>query len=136
MNLLKTITLATFAVASLGFAHAADLTGKWAAEFDSQIGTQKYAYEFKVEGGQITGKATYENQRGKGETNLKDVKLDKDVLTFVENMDLNGMSVPINYAGKVSGDEIKLTRTVGSFGSEQLVAKRLKASEAKPAAAK
>ena len=35
----------------------ADVTGKWTAEFDTQIGVQKYTYEFKVDGTKLTGKA-------------------------------------------------------------------------------
>jgi hypothetical protein len=31
-------------------ASAADLVGKWTSTFDSQIGQQKYAYEFKQTG--------------------------------------------------------------------------------------
>jgi hypothetical protein len=40
---------------------AADLAGKWKADFDSQIGPQKYAYEFKVDGGKYTCKASYDH---------------------------------------------------------------------------
>jgi hypothetical protein len=33
---------------------AADITGKWTASFDTQIGEQRYTYEFKVTGSQLT----------------------------------------------------------------------------------
>ena len=135
MNLRKTITLAAVALVGLSLAHAADLAGKWTAEFDSPIGVQKYAYEFKVDGDKITGKAAFENQMGKGEGELKQIKLSGDDLSFVEQMKLDGNEITVTYTGKIAGDEIKFTRNVGDFGTEQLVAKRQKAPEAKPAPA-
>ena len=40
---------------------AGEATGKWKAEFDTQIGQQSYTYEFKVAGKELTGKATHAN---------------------------------------------------------------------------
>lgn len=131
MKLCKLILVTALVLSGLNLARAADLAGKWTAEFDSQIGTQKYVYEFKVDGDKITGKATYDHSMGKGETDLKDIKLTGDTLTFVEPMKFNGDEVTITYSGKITGDEIKLTRNVGDFGTEQLVAKRVKAADAK-----
>jgi hypothetical protein len=39
---------------------AADITGNWKSEFDSQIGNQKYTFTFKQEGTKLTGKANSE----------------------------------------------------------------------------
>jgi hypothetical protein len=50
--------LAALACALVFSAPAADLTGKWQAEFDTQIGRQKYLFDLKVEGEKITGKAS------------------------------------------------------------------------------
>jgi len=41
-------------------ARAGDLSGQWRAEFDTQIGRQKYLFTFQVNAGKITGKATAE----------------------------------------------------------------------------
>ena len=131
MKLRTTIVLVALVLAGLGRVRAADLTGKWTAEFDSQIGIQKYAYEFRVEGDKITGKATFEHSMAQGTVELKEIKLDKDNVSFVEALNMNGMDLVITYAGKIAGDEIKLTRTVGDFGTEELVAKRVK-PEVKP----
>jgi len=136
MNLRKTITLAAVALVGLSLAHAADIAGKWTAEFESPIGVQKYVYEFKVDGDKITGKATFDHSMGKGETELKQIKLSGDDLSFVEQMKFDGNEVAITYTGKIAGDEIKFTRNVGDFGTEQLMAKRQKAPESKPAPAK
>ena len=136
MNLRKTIALTAVALIGLSLAHAADIAGKWTAEFESPIGVQKYVYEFKVDGDKITGKATFDHSMGKGEAELKQIKLSGDDLSFVEQMKLDGNEMTVTYTGKVAGDEIKFTRNVGDFGAEQLVAKRQKAPESKPAPAK
>ena len=102
---------------------AADITGKWTASFDTQIGQQHYTYDFKVTGTQLTGKAKSDN----GESELKDGKVNGDTVTFVENLDFQGMALRIEYTGKiVSDDEIKFTRKVADIATEELVAKRSK----------
>jgi hypothetical protein len=51
---------------------AVDVTGTWKAEFDSQIGLQKYIYSLKQDGSKLTGKAIAEvndkpvNNQGEG----------------------------------------------------------------------
>jgi hypothetical protein len=104
--------------------HASDLTGHWTSEFDSQIGPQKYTYDFKTEGDKITGKATYDHSMGKGEVTLADVKVKGDDVSFTETVNIQGNPLTITYAGKIAGDEMKLTRQVGDFGTENIVAKR------------
>jgi hypothetical protein len=49
-----------------------------------------------------------------------------DDVSFVENLDFQGMALRIVYKGKVSGDEIKFTRTILDMFMEELVAKRTK----------
>ena len=107
-------------------AEAADATGKWRAEFESPVGVQKYTYELKVEGAKVTGKASFERMGEKGEVELKDGKIAGDDISFTEMLDFQGNQVAITYTGKVGADEIKFTRNVGDFGSEALVAKRVK----------
>jgi hypothetical protein len=132
MKFAKWISLAVFLLCSLSFASAAELAGKWTSEFDSQIGLQKYSYEFKSEGDKFTGKASYDQSMGKGDSVLKDIKLAGEDISFTESLHINDMEIAVTYTGKISGDEIKLTRVVGDFGTEQLIAKRVKVSEAKP----
>jgi hypothetical protein len=107
-------------------ARAADATGKWKAEFDTQVGVQKYVYDLKVEGTKVTGKASFERMGQKGEVDLKDGKVTGDDLSFVEMLDFQGNQISITYTGKLVGDEIKFTRKVGDFASEEFVAKRVK----------
>jgi hypothetical protein len=107
-------------------AHAADVTGKWTAEFDTQVGPQKYVFDLKADAGKVTGKAAFERMGQKGEAELKDGKLAGDEISFVEMLDFQGQAIAITYVGKVAGDEIKFTRSVGDFAKEEFVAKRVK----------
>jgi len=103
---------------------AADVSGTWTAEFDTQVGKQNYTYVLKVSGSQLTGKAKSAN----GETELKDGKVEGDAVTFVEMLNFQGMELKVTYKGKVvSADEIKFTRDVAGMVQEELVAKRSKA---------
>jgi hypothetical protein len=104
-------------------ARAADVSGTWTAEFDTQVGRQNYTYDLKVSGSQLTGKAKSAN----GETELKDGKVEGDAVTFVEMLNFQGMELKVTYTGKVvSADEIKFTRDVAGMLHEELVAKRSK----------
>jgi hypothetical protein len=132
MNLCKTLlrTSAFALISAFSVVHAAELAGHWTSEFESQIGPQKYTYDFKTEGDKTTGKATYDHSMGKGEAVLSEIKLSGEDVSFAETVDLQGTPLAITYTGKLSGDEMKLTRQVGDFGSEEIVAKRVPAAAA------
>ena len=68
------ITLLTLAVASLS-ALAADVTGTWKAEFETQRGLQKYTFTLKQDGTNVTGKASVEmtDQKRDAELDRKSV---------------------------------------------------------------
>ena len=124
--MLKQSALVVLAVATMGLVAAAqtpDITGKWTASFDTQIGVQNYTYEFVVKDSVLTGTA----KSNIGEATITDGKVEKDKVTFVENLKFEGNEIRIDYAGTiVSADEIKFTRKVGDFGTEDLVARRVK----------
>jgi hypothetical protein len=107
-------------------AAAADVTGKWTATFDTQVGQQKYTFDLKADGEKLTGKAAFERMGQTGEAELVEGKLTGDEVFFVENMDAMGTPLRIEYTGKVKGDEIAFTRKVGDFATEQFVATRVK----------
>jgi hypothetical protein len=119
----KKVLLSTFTgiVISM-FAFAADITGTWTASFDTQIGVQNYTYTFKVEGNKLTGHV--KSQYSDGDISEGTVK--GDDISFVENLTFEGMPLRIVYKGKISGDEIKLTRNVADVATEEAVAKRAK----------
>jgi len=120
----RVIVLAIFAALSVvSVFAAADITGKWTAAFDTQIGEQKYTYTFQVKGSELTGTAASELAT----TAIKNGKVDGDTVTFVEPLDFMGMVLEITYTGKiVSDDQIDFTRNVADIATEKLVAKRVK----------
>ncbi len=103
---------------------AADVSGRWHAEFDTQVGPQKYLFTFQVNDGRLTAKATAEARGEKREVEFKEAKFEGDTLTFVETRKFQDNEVRIDYSGKVTGQEIKFTRKVGDFGSQEFMAKR------------
>jgi hypothetical protein len=100
----------------------ADISGTWTTSFESQVGTQTYTYDIKVDGGKLTGHA--KSNLGEGPLNGT-VAADK--VTFVENLDYQGQALAITYTGTiVSADEIKFKRDVAGTGGEEFTAKRQK----------
>jgi hypothetical protein len=122
---IRTFALAsTLVVAALAFVHAADVTGKWGATFDTQVGQQVYEFDFIVKGTTLTG-----TMKGNllGESKVEDGKVDGQKITFTENASFMEMPLRITYVGEMtSADEIKFTRTIEGVGEEPLVAKRVK----------
>ena len=118
-------TLFAFVV-TLTALHAADVTGKWKSEFDTQIGHLKYMYELKADGEKVTGKAFRELEGTKTTIELIEGKIKGDEVSFVEPLKVQDQDIRIEYKGKLSGDEIKFVRKVGDFGTTEIVAKREK----------
>ena len=106
--------------------NAADLTGKWKSEFDTQIGHLKYTYELRADGEKLTGKAFRELEGTKTTIEIVEGKIKGDDVSFVEPIKVQDQEVRIEYKGKLSGDEIKFTRKVGDFATTEIVAKREK----------
>src|SRR5690242_8015584 len=102
---------------------AADVTGTWKADFDTQRGLQKYTFTLKQDGTTVTGKASVDTAGEKREADLKEGKVAGDTVTFVELLNAQGNDINITYTGKISTNEIKFTRAVGDFGTTEAVAK-------------
>jgi len=106
--------------AAIAAAPTADINGTWTTSFESQVGTQTYTYDFKVEGETLTGHA----KSNLGEGGLTGT-VDGDKVTFVENLDYQGQALAITYTGQiVSADEIKFKRDVAGAGGEEFTATR------------
>ncbi len=115
--------LTVLIVLGLASVRAADISGTWTASFDTQIGQQNYTYEFVVKGTTLTGKI----KSSVGPSEMAEGKVEGDKVSFVENLKFQDMELRITYSGTiVSNDEIKFTRKVGDFATEELVAKRAK----------
>ena len=109
---------------SLALVRAADVTGKWTAKFMTQVGDQEYTFDFVVKGTTLTGTA-----KGNllGESKITEGKVEGDKISFVENGKYMDMELRIEYTGTVtSNDEIKFSRKIADFATEELIAKRSK----------
>jgi hypothetical protein len=127
MSLRKNIILTVLILAGLVFAYAADVTGKWTTQFDSQVGVQKYTFELKADGANLTGTAISRIADAEEvRTALTEGKINGAEITFVENLKYQGMDLRVVYKGTVAGDEIKFSRNVADQGGETFVAKRVK----------
>ena len=103
---------------------AADITGTWKASFETQIGQQNYTYQFVVKGTSLTGKI--QSEMG-GASEIQQGKVEGDKVSFVEMFKFEGNEIQITYTGRItSDDEIKFTRQVAEFATEEIVAKRVK----------
>lgn len=125
------MTAPRFAVATLALAvllfvslSAADVTGRWTAAFETEVGEQRYTFEFVVKGTQLTGTAKSELL---GNNEIQDGKVDDTTISFVENASFEGMPLRISYTGTMtSADEIAFVRNVADLATEKLVARRAK----------
>jgi enterochelin esterase-like enzyme len=114
---------------------AADMTGTWKAEFDTQRGRQKYTFTLKQDGTTVTGKVSVDTDGQQREADLKEGKIEGDTVSFVEPLSVQGNEMRITFTGKVSADTIKFTRAVGNFGTSEATAKREGAAAPAPSAA-
>jgi len=124
---LRLALLVSLSFALIGAARAADIDGKWKAEFDSQIGQQKIVFELKADGEKLTGKASADRGErfGKTATEIKNGKITKDEVSFTEEVKIQGQEIVIEYKGKLVGDELKLRRSFSTVGYD-IVAERVK----------
>jgi hypothetical protein len=127
MFMRKGVLLSVFVLVGLVCVYAADITGKWTTQFDSQVGVQKYVFEFKVEGAKLTGTAISKvADAAEVKTPITEGAVSGEDVSFVENLDYSGQALKITYKGKIAGDEIKFSRDVAGMGGETFVAKKAK----------
>jgi len=112
-------------LAAISVAWASDLNGKWVAQVQGQNGqTRETTFNFKVEGSKLTGTVSGRQ----GDNPISDGTIKGDDVSFTVIANFNGNQVKSLYKGKVSGDEIKLTRTRegGDQPPQEFTAKRVK----------
>ena len=80
---------------------------------------------FKTQGDKVTG--TLDNAAQAGATELKDVKVTGDQVSFHVVRTLNNAETKVEWTGKLAGDELKLQRAaVAGNAATDVVAKRVK----------
>ena len=126
MKSTKVLLIVSVALLCLVPALAADISGKWTTVISTGIGEMNYTFDFKVEGGKLTGKAVMSMGNQSSESALTEGSVKGDEISFVETLKIQGQELSCVYKGKISGDEIHGSRQVGSYGTEEFVAKRAK----------
>jgi hypothetical protein len=102
-------------------ANAADLTGKWQGTMQSPDGQGlEINFNFKVEGEKLTGTTA----SSYGEEQITEGTVKGDAISFV--VLAGGGQFKITYKGKVVGEELKFTVTLGDMGDRELTVKRVK----------
>ena len=129
----KLAALFALVFALAGFVHAADIDGKWSAEFKSQVGPQTLALELKADGEKLTGKVTADRgaQFGKTEVEITNGRIVKGEVSFREQVKIQDQDITIEYKGKLVGDELKLHRKVANLAEYDIVATRVVAKTEK-----
>jgi len=122
MKLGKLLALAVLVSGLALSVWAGPIDGSWKSDFSSPVGDMHYVYTFKTDGDKVTGTAKSDN----GETMLENVVVMGSDVSFTENLMFGGMTVAIDYKGKMDGDQIKFSRKLGDFGTDEIVANRVK----------
>jgi hypothetical protein len=122
----KIIAASVMVLFALTSAWAAEVAGKWTAKAPGAQGAD-ITFVFKVAEDKLTGTVTNSSQPGDAE--IKDGKVTGDEISFSLKRTINGTETTVTWKGKISGDEIKLTRSAqGAAGGTptEMVAKRAK----------
>ena len=102
---------------------AADISGKWKGQFQGGDSTRELAFDFKVQGENLTGAVT--GLRDKA-LEIKDGKVQGDSVTFWVMSEWQGEPVKLVFKGQVSGSEIRFTMGTEDGGwSTEVTAKRV-----------
>jgi hypothetical protein len=104
-----------------GSAKAADLSGKWQGTMQTPDGQSlEINFSFQMDGEKLTGSAA----SSYGEEQITEGTVKGDAVAFV--ILAGGGQFKITYKGKVVGEDIKFTVTLGDMGDREMTAKRVK----------
>ncbi len=98
--------LATVVVRGL---RAAGVDGKWEAEVPGPQGVTQLQVNLAAEGDSLSGTISAGPM---GESEIRDGKVSGDEVSFAQVIQRGNAEIRFEYAGKVTGDEMELTRTV------------------------
>lgn len=128
MKKLLSVCVAFFLLVSAAVAYAADVTGSWTGNIQTDNGAVVLTFTLKQDGGTLTGTIA---APGIDPLTIHDGTIDGDKVSFA--VDYNGSTV--KDTGTVSGDTMKLKTTGGGMDGE-LTLKRIPAPAAEAPAAK
>jgi enterochelin esterase-like enzyme len=118
------LTILSISVSQLLSAQTVNASGTWKAEIETPVGLFKYTYIIHQDGDQLSGNILRDTENGKSEAELKEGKITGDKVWFVETLKIQDNEIKITYDGKIDGNEIKFTRQVGEYATENVTAKR------------
>lgn len=104
---MKRLLISMFLLSMAAF--AADLAGTWKATAEGPNGSMERTFVFKVDGSKLTGE-TESSMLGK--STITEGKVDGDSFSFTITANLQGTELKINYKGKVTGNDVKITSTI------------------------
>jgi len=116
---------AILVLGAISAALAANVDGKWVAQVPGRGGqTSETTFTFKADGAKLTGTVTGRQ----GEAPISDGTIKGDDISFTQTFEVQGNSIKVIYTGKVTGDEIKMTRKRdgGDQPATEFTAKRVK----------
>lgn len=105
-------------------AQPANASGTWKADIETPVGLFKYTWIIQQDGENLSGKILREKDNEKAEVAITEGKIKADAVSFVEMLSMQDREIKISYSGKITGNELKLTRQVGDFAIEEVTAKR------------
>ena len=108
----------------LASAQTISASGTWKADIDTPIGLFKYTLIIQQDGEKLTGKILRSMENEKSEIVLEEGKLKGDLISFAESFSMQDQAIKITYSGKITANEMQLTRQVGEFATEQVTFKR------------
>ena len=115
LKILVLLACAAPAVAADGF------FGKWEATLETPRGANDITIE--VSGTTEAPSGTFTGPRGASE--LEEVRIENDVLTFVRRIDYRGNEIRLDYECRLEGDALEVTMTTPR-GEREFTAKRAK----------
>ena len=109
----RAIAVAALVLSAVTAAWAADVSGKWIAKVPGAQGQNEsdVTFMFKVDGSNLTG--TLNNSQQPGDVEIKEGTVTGDDVSFSLTRKIGDSELKVLWKGKVYGDEIKFTRSVG-----------------------
>ena len=115
---MKPTMIFMFALLALaGTAAAADATGKWKGNLETDDGLRELTFNLKADSGKLTG--TVEGLLDRS-LDVNEGKVEGATITFSVISEWDGNAVKLVYKGELAGDEIKFTMGTddGSWSTE------------------
>ncbi|RZS98076.1 amidohydrolase family protein [Cecembia calidifontis] len=96
-----------------------DITGVWDYTSDTPAGSSGGTMEIKREGTSYKGTITYDNPAGSGKASsqMNNITLSGNSLSFTFNVTAGGMSLEVSVSGEITDNDFSGTMSLSDFGS-------------------